>query len=78
MWGQIERNLDDAMHVARNVVRDPRLVPGGGACEMAVSRALHQKADEAQVLLFLNRRLPKHPCKALMGPAGNYRGMTLK
>jgi hypothetical protein len=30
----------DAMGVARNILLDPRLVPGGGAVEMAVSRAL--------------------------------------
>jgi T-complex protein 1 subunit gamma len=41
---EVERNLTDAMGVARNVVHDPRLVPGGGAVEMAVSRALAEKA----------------------------------
>ena len=34
----------DAMGVARNVVADPRLVPGGGAAEMAVSRGLKDRA----------------------------------
>lgn len=34
---QVERNLHDAMNVARNVITDPRLVPGGGACEMALA-----------------------------------------
>jgi len=34
---EVERNLQDALHVARNVVQDPRLVPGGGAAEMAIS-----------------------------------------
>eukprot|EP00002_Diphylleia_rotans_P032898 TRINITY_DN6945_c0_g3_i3.p1 TRINITY_DN6945_c0_g3~~TRINITY_DN6945_c0_g3_i3.p1 ORF type:complete len:532 (-),score=120.09 TRINITY_DN6945_c0_g3_i3:560-2155(-) len=37
---EIERNLMDAMNVARNVVFDPRLLPGGGATEMAISCAL--------------------------------------
>ncbi|KAG8713695.1 T-complex protein 1 subunit gamma [Ceratobasidium sp. 394] len=37
---EIDRNLADAMAVARNVVLNPRLVPGGGAVEMAVARAL--------------------------------------
>ena len=55
---QIERNLDDAMHVARNVVRDPRLVPGGGAVEMAVSRALMQQAESLQARLLLSCSLP--------------------
>jgi len=41
---EIERNLHDAMGVARNVIRDPRLVPGGGACEMAVSRGLKDRS----------------------------------
>ena len=51
---EIERNLHDAMGVARNVVRDPRLVPGGGACEMAVSRRLKDKsaAIEGKYLLL--------------------------
>jgi T-complex protein 1 subunit gamma len=32
------------MGVARNVVHDPRLLPGGGAVEMAVSRAIAEEA----------------------------------
>jgi T-complex protein 1 subunit gamma len=30
------------MGVARNIMLEPRLVPGGGAVEMAVSRALSE------------------------------------
>lgn len=41
---EVERNLIDAMGVARNVVFDPRLVPGGGAFEMTVAQALSDKA----------------------------------
>lgn len=41
---EVDRNLHDAMHVARNVMVDPRLVPGGGAAEMALSHALEQKS----------------------------------
>ncbi|KAF9031924.1 chaperonin Cpn60/TCP-1 family [Panaeolus papilionaceus] len=41
---EIDRNLADAMSVARNVVFDPTLAPGGGATEMAISVGLHQKA----------------------------------
>lgn len=29
------------MNVARNVMTDPRLVPGGGACEMALAHVGH-------------------------------------
>jgi len=42
---EVERNLQDAMGVTRNVALDPRLLPGGGAVEMAVSRGLSEKAD---------------------------------
>ena len=41
---EVERNLHDARGVARNVVHDPRLLPGGGAVEMAVSRAISEEA----------------------------------
>ena len=41
---EVERNLHDAMHVARNIFLDPRVVPGGGAVEMEVSRGLAARA----------------------------------
>ncbi len=41
---QVDRNLQDAMQVARNVMLDPRLVPGGGATEMALAQALNERA----------------------------------
>ncbi|KAF7967890.1 hypothetical protein HWV62_32796 [Athelia sp. TMB] len=41
---EIDRNLADAMSVARNVVYNPLLAPGGGATEMAISVGLHAKA----------------------------------
>lgn len=41
---EIDRNFADAMSVARNVVFDPTLAPGGGATEMAISVGLHAKA----------------------------------
>lgn len=41
---EIERNLQDAMQVIRNVVLDPRLLPGGGATEMAIAHSLMQSA----------------------------------
>uniref|UniRef100_A0A7S2VZH4 T-complex protein 1 subunit gamma n=1 Tax=Eucampia antarctica TaxID=49252 RepID=A0A7S2VZH4_9STRA len=39
---EIERNLADAMEVIRNVVYDPKLLPGGGATEMAVAMGLRR------------------------------------
>ena len=41
---EIDRNLLDAMSVARNVIFHPYLSPGGGATEMAVSVKLSQLA----------------------------------
>ncbi|KAF8329137.1 T-complex protein 1 [Cantharellus anzutake] len=41
---EVDRNLADAMSVARNVFFNPRLAPGGGATEMAVSVGLTAKA----------------------------------
>ncbi|KAI8838084.1 chaperonin Cpn60/TCP-1 family [Chytridium lagenaria] len=41
---EIERNLQDAMCVARNVMFEPRLCPGGGATEMGLSVMLSAKA----------------------------------
>ena len=37
---EIDRNLADAMSVARNVIFNPVLAPGGGATEMALSVGL--------------------------------------
>lgn len=45
---EIERNLQDAMHVVRNVVFDPRMLPGGGATELAVSAAITKHADSIE------------------------------
>ncbi|KAK3797671.1 hypothetical protein RRG08_054691 [Elysia crispata] len=41
---EVERNLQDAMNVARNVMVDPYLVPGGGATELALAQALNDRA----------------------------------
>lgn len=41
---EIERNLQDAMFVTRNILLEPSVVPGGGAVEMAVGKLLNEKA----------------------------------
>lgn len=41
---EVERNLHDAMAVARNVMFEPALCPGGGATEMAILVKLLEKA----------------------------------
>ncbi|XP_067121372.1 T-complex protein 1 subunit gamma [Centruroides vittatus] len=41
---EVERNIQDAMCVTRNVMLEPYLVPGGGAVEMSVAQILKEKA----------------------------------
>ncbi|KAL7753104.1 T-complex protein 1 subunit gamma [Sorochytrium milnesiophthora] len=41
---EVERNLQDAMSVARNVYFESKLAPGGGATEMAISVGLTERA----------------------------------
>ena len=45
---EIERNLHDAMGVARNVLLNPRLVPGGGALEMELACRLNEIATTVE------------------------------
>lgn len=45
---EVERNLQDAMGVARNVIWNPRLCPGGGATEMAIAVGLEKKAKSIE------------------------------
>jgi T-complex protein 1 subunit gamma len=45
---EVERNLQDAMNVARNVLFEPKLVPGGGAIEMACSQHLLTKSSSIE------------------------------
>ena len=41
---EIDCNLVDTMSVARNVVFNQMLLPGGGAVEMTISVGLHTRA----------------------------------
>merc|ERR1712150_452101 len=45
---EVERNLQDTMQVTRNILVDPRMVPGGGAIEVAVAHGLNEKAKSIQ------------------------------
>jgi len=45
---EIERNLQDALSVAKNLAVNPTLVPGGGACEMELSYKLNEKAKSIE------------------------------
>ena len=45
---EVERNLQDAMQVVRNVVYNPKLLPGGGATEMALACAIRKQGQALQ------------------------------
>jgi T-complex protein 1 subunit gamma len=45
---EVERNLQDAMSVARNILKNPKLLPGGGAAELTVSATLKQKSSSVE------------------------------
>lgn len=45
---EVDRNLQDAMAVARNVLIDPRVLPGGGATEMYLSALLESKSRSVE------------------------------
>jgi len=45
---EIERNLQDALQVVRNLVFESKLLPGGGATEMAVGQALARAASKIE------------------------------
>jgi len=45
---EIERNLGDALGVARNVLQNPKLVPGGGALEMELACRLNKMANTVE------------------------------
>ena len=50
---EMNRNLDDAMAVARNILHEPKLVPGGGAFEMEIAAQLKEKAKSIEGLVQL-------------------------
>jgi T-complex protein 1 subunit gamma len=45
---EVDRNFQDAMNVARNVLIEPFLIPGGGAGEMEIAKLLEEKAKTVQ------------------------------
>merc|ERR1711994_1065041 len=57
---EVERNLQDALNVARNLYQDPFVVPGGGAAEMEIAHQLGLKAKSLKGVI-------QWPYKALSG-----------
>merc|ERR1712151_977478 len=45
---EMERNLQDAFNAARNLILEPRLLPGGGATEMELASRLKEKAKSIE------------------------------
>jgi T-complex protein 1 subunit gamma len=45
---EIERNLADAFNVARNIILEPKLLPGGGAIEMEMAARMKEKAKSIE------------------------------
>lgn len=43
---EIERNLHDAWNVARNIILEPKMLPGGGSCEMYLACKMKMKSAE--------------------------------
>ncbi|KAG5522913.1 hypothetical protein RHGRI_034908 [Rhododendron griersonianum] len=48
LLNEVERNLQDALSVARNILKNPKLLPGGGATELTVSATLKQKSQSIE------------------------------
>lgn len=49
---EVARNVQDALSVARNILLDPFVVPGGGACEVQLCRLLEEKAARSIDRIF--------------------------
>merc|ERR1711985_112838 len=45
---EMERNLQDAFNVARNIILEPKLLPGGGATEMELAARLKEKSKSEE------------------------------
>lgn len=46
----IERAIDDGVHLYRSTIKDPRFVYGGGAAEIFLAQALETEANKIKSL----------------------------
>jgi T-complex protein 1 subunit epsilon len=53
---EAKRSIHDALCVVRNLVRDNRIVYGGGAAEIACSLAVEDAAVKVRILLRFSAR----------------------
>ena len=49
---EAKRSLHDAICVVRNLIRDDRIVYGGGSAEIACALKVTQVADEVRTFLY--------------------------
>ena len=66
---QVERNLHDAMEVARNILVEPYLLPGGGAAEMALAQVSQPFSHFTLAPPFSLQPLTLHPLNSLTPPS---------
>ncbi|KAI1728601.1 TCP-1/cpn60 chaperonin family domain-containing protein [Ditylenchus destructor] len=55
---EVERNIQDAVNCVRNVLLNPRIVPGAGSLEMALAHAIEEKSRSVEGVL-------QYPYKAI-------------
>ncbi|KAL5561161.1 hypothetical protein UlMin_030908 [Ulmus minor] len=48
LLNEVERNLQDAMSIARNIIKNPKLVPRGGGAELTEFATLKQKSSSIE------------------------------
>merc|ERR1719359_1656476 len=53
---EAKRCIHDANCCVRNLIRDPRVVPGGGASELAAALAIQESADKEQTMEMYSMR----------------------
>ncbi|KAH0569688.1 TCP-1 chaperonin subunit gamma [Spironucleus salmonicida] len=73
---EVERNLQDALHVARNFFLAPNVAVGGGAFEMQISallniESLKRTGNDAMVFQSVSRAFEVIPRTLLMNCGGN-------
>lgn len=61
---EAKRSIHDALCVIRNLVKDDRIVYGGGAAEISCALAVSNEADKVRMNGFLLQVTHK-PCKVL-------------
>ena len=63
---QVERNLQDALHVARNIMVQPFIVAGGGAFEMALQCVSRSHSSASLSRMFRQFRISMDDASGLL------------